>query len=120
MSVIKIKHMRADAVDQRRMQAIGALAAAEDLRLRLTCKRQYRGEHVVDGFVARRADRTAAPVEQCACRFMAHVRGNVCAPRLEDVMREGFGDCRRIRHRQSAFTPDAASTFAHFADSDLI
>ena len=74
-----------------------ARAAAEDLRVRFSGERQYCREHVVDGLVTRSADGTAAPVEQRARRLMAHVCRYAFETRVDDVPRQGSGDCHRIR-----------------------
>ncbi len=85
MGVVKIEHVRADAVDQRRAQRIRTLAPAQELRLWRAEKRLQRGHRVIDRFMMRGTDGTAQPVEQGARGFVHHVGRQVLRARRDEV-----------------------------------
>jgi hypothetical protein len=66
MRVVEIEHVRGDAVDERRMQEVELVAAAEHARLTRPDERLDRCKGVVDRRVDGAADGAAGPIEKGA------------------------------------------------------
>ena len=92
MRVIEIEDMRADAVDERSMHDIEPFAAAEHRSLRGSGKRRERSQRDIDGLVMRPTDCAAKPVQDGAHGLVLHRLCNVAVLRINDKLRERFGD----------------------------
>jgi len=88
MCIVEIKHMGADAVQQRGMEHVHPLGPTEQRRLVCAKKRRQRCDGVGDGFVLRAADRAADPIEQRAPGFMSHRFGHIGKARRDDKARQ--------------------------------
>jgi hypothetical protein len=88
-------HVRADAVQERRVQRVEALGAAQHTG---RCVARERGQRL-DGHVERRfhgaAERATQIVEDGALRFVAHVARNRLVSAVRDVFGERCGDGHR-------------------------
>src|SRR5581483_5810418 len=92
MSIVEVEYVRADAVDQRGVQYIQPLAPPEHARLRSTGKFRERRQRTLDGFVPATADGAADPIQKRSQRLAPCGVGNVGPTRIDDVLREFFGD----------------------------
>jgi hypothetical protein len=92
MRIVEIENMRTDAVQQRRMQNIGALGAAQQLRLRHAEKRRKCAARAGHRIVARSPYRTAEPIEQPARRLVDDRGGQIIETRVDDITRERSRD----------------------------
>src|SRR6185437_5855499 len=110
-----IEHVGADTVDERSVQDIETLAAAENTRLRRAGKFTQRCQRAFNRFVARAADCTAHAIEQRARGFVPDRGGNVGVARLDQIA------CQNVRDfHHSARTPAAFIVRVHFSMSILI
>jgi len=70
--IVEVQNVRADAVNERSMQGIETFGPPENGSLRRACERTHGGKRALDGLVSCTADRTPQPVEERACRLVAH------------------------------------------------
>ena len=88
MGVIKIEHVRADAIDQRGVENVGALAASEQRRLRGTGKGAQCPPRNLDRGMRTRTYRAAGPVDQRASGLVYDRRGQGIKAARDAVTRE--------------------------------
>ena len=96
MGIVEVEHVRGDAVDERRIEGIAALAASGQGRLRGTEVRLQCRHGAFDRFVAAAADRATEYVDQCALGLVAHGCGNLLGARIHDETRERCGDFHEL------------------------
>ena len=113
--IVKIQHVRADAVEQRGVQYVHAFAAAQQASLRRTGKIGERRQRALDRLVTRAADRAAGPVQKRARRFVLHGLRNIGESRADEVAGERARD-----FSHSALTPAAFIVRDHLSMSALI
>ena len=97
VGVVEVEHVRADAVEQRGMQDVEPLAAAEHRGLGCACHRRERGQRDVHALMVRAADCTAEPVDEGARRMVAGGGRDRFETRLDDVAGEDSGDFFHVR-----------------------
>jgi hypothetical protein len=97
VGVVKVEHVGADAVDERRMQDIHALAAPEHRRLGRTAKRLNCRQRAFHGFMAAAADGATEPVQDGAARFVAHALRDIRPARIDEVTGQSFGNFHLLK-----------------------
>jgi hypothetical protein len=95
-------HVRADAVQERGVERVEALGAAEHAGAALARKRRERSNRDVERGLDAAAERAAQVVHERACRLAPHVVRDRVERAVDDVGREGLGDGHREAGAQGA------------------
>jgi hypothetical protein len=102
MGVVIVEHMRGNAVDQRGVEFVEPLGAADHLRAFGAGKHAHGVERPVDGFVACAADGAAEPVDEGPDTLGANIGGNLVSAEIHDPVGQSLGD-RGVVHRLDFF-----------------
>jgi hypothetical protein len=95
MGVVEVEDMRADAVDQRRVQHVHPLGPAEDARLGRPAERSQRIDRDRHRLVPGGADGAAEPVQEGAQTLMPDIRRQVLITGGSEMARQQA--CHRRR-----------------------
>ena len=93
--VVVLVHVRADAVQERGVQRVEALRAAEHARVALARERGERCDRDVERGLDAAAERAAEIVDDRALRFVLHVARDRVERAVDDIGRERLGDGHR-------------------------
>ena len=96
VSVVKVKSVRADAIEQGRAGHVYFVAAAQHAGLGRRLQQAHRRKCGLHRLVLRRADGAAQPVEKSAVRGMVHCVGPTARGMGGHKMRQQLGDGRGV------------------------
>jgi len=93
--VVVLVHVRADAVQQRRVQRVEALGAAEHAGVSLSRERREGRDRNVQRRLDAAAERASQVVHERTRRLVLHVAWDRVERAVDDIGREGLGSGHR-------------------------
>src|SRR6188472_1397317 len=117
-SVVVFVDVGADAVQERRMQRVEALAAAEHACVALARERAQRSDRDVERGLDAPAERAAEIIDDRALRLDAHVAWNAIEGAADDIRRQRLGDAgvRRLGQAFPLYRTYSRGTAAYAAE----